>query len=102
MPFRIVYKPDAVDDLRALSRTKQVLVEAEVRRLLTDQPTQLSHKRAPMRPNPFFAGWELRLGSVRVYYDVTDEPEPTVTILRVGEKIRERVRIRGEFVELTQ
>lgn len=52
-----------------------------------------------MRPNPV-APWELRIGNLRVYYDVEEEPEPTVVILAVGKKERNRVRIGREIVDL--
>ena len=52
-----------------------------------------------MRPNPL-AVWELRIGDLRVYYDVESDPEPTVVIRAVGVKIRDRVRIGGEEFEL--
>lgn len=50
-----------------------------------------------MRPNPL-APWELRIGTLRVYYDVEEDPEPRVLIRAVGIKERNRVRIgRKEF-----
>jgi hypothetical protein len=52
-----------------------------------------------MRPNPV-APWELRIGSLRVYYEAYDEPEPMVSILAVGVKERNRVRIGKDFVRL--
>lgn len=52
-----------------------------------------------MRPNPL-APWELRIGTLRVYYDVEDEPEPVVYVRAVGVKERNRVRIGSEVIEL--
>ncbi len=52
-----------------------------------------------MRPNPI-APWELRIGNLRVYYDVEEEPQPRVTILAIGVKVRNKVRIGRETVEL--
>jgi hypothetical protein len=52
-----------------------------------------------MRPNPV-APWELRIGNLRVYYDVEAEPEPVVFIRAVGIKERERVRIGREVIDL--
>lgn len=52
-----------------------------------------------MRPNPM-APWELRIGKLRVYYDVQEEPEKIVTILAIGIKERNRVQIGGEEVDL--
>ncbi len=50
-------------------------------------------------PNPI-APWELRIGHLRVYFDVEHEPRPLVRILAVGVKDRDRVSIGGEDVEL--
>lgn len=52
-----------------------------------------------MRPNPL-ASWELRIGKLRVYYDVLTEPEATVLIVAVGVKDRSTLRIGGEVVTL--
>jgi hypothetical protein len=46
------------------------------------------------------APWELRIGHLRVSFDVEDEPRRIVRILAVGVKVRNRVRIGGEEVEL--
>jgi mRNA-degrading endonuclease RelE of RelBE toxin-antitoxin system len=52
-----------------------------------------------MRPNPL-APWELRIGNIRVYYDVADEPKRTVVILGVGRKRQNLVQIGKEVWEL--
>ncbi len=55
-----------------------------------------------MRPNPL-APWELRIGNLRVYYDVEeigDRDEPVVFIRAVGVKTRNSLRIGGEEIEL--
>ena len=52
-----------------------------------------------MRPNPI-APWELRIGRLRVYYDVEEKPEFKVAVRAVGVKAQNRVRIGKEVVEL--
>lgn len=52
-----------------------------------------------MRPNPV-APWELRIGDLRVYYDIEKEPETVVLILAVGRKEHNRVHIGGEVIDL--
>ena len=66
---------------------------------LADQGAVETRNRKPMRPNPL-APWELRVGELRVYYDVEEEPEKLVTVLAIGVKDRSRVIIGGEEVEL--
>lgn len=52
-----------------------------------------------MRPNPI-APWELRLGALRVYFDVQDEPDWRVLILAIGIKSRNKLRIGGKLIDL--
>ena len=52
-----------------------------------------------MWPNPV-APWDLRVGDLRVYYDVAVHPAPVVYVRAVGIKDRNRVRIGGEVIEL--
>ncbi len=66
---------------------------------LSYQPDRETRNRKPMRPNPL-APWELRIGSLRAYYDIEQEPERVVIVLAVGLKLRKRVRIGGEEIEL--
>jgi hypothetical protein len=50
-------------------------------------------------PNPL-APWELRIGDLRVYYDVEEGPETVVLIHAVGLKERNQVHIGGEVIDL--
>lgn len=63
------------------------------------QPTVETRNRKLMRPNPL-APWELRIGDLRIYYDVEEEPEPVVYINAVGLKERNQVLIAGEVFNL--
>ena len=69
-------------------------------RKLTHQPTVPTRNRKRLRDNTL-ANWELRIGDIRVYFDVEEAPEPVVTICAVGVKARDRVLIGGEGVDLT-
>jgi len=75
------------------------MVVDTVDRQLLDQPTLETRNRKPMRPNPV-APWELRIGSLRVYYEVEEQPSPKVTILAVGVKERNQVRIGKDAVQV--
>jgi mRNA-degrading endonuclease RelE of RelBE toxin-antitoxin system len=97
--YRIEYSPDAVDHLRLLTVREQRLVLDRVDRMLTRDPEVETRNRKPMRPN-LLAPWELRIGSIRVYYDIEEKPECIVVILAVGIKERNRVRIGKEVLEL--
>jgi mRNA-degrading endonuclease RelE of RelBE toxin-antitoxin system len=99
LPYSIEYSPDAEDHLRFLTARQQAIVLDTVDEQLTHQPTVETRNRKPMRPNPL-APWELRIGALRVYYDVEDAPQPKVSIRAVGIKERNRVRIAGEIIAL--
>ncbi|MGB7292778.1 MAG: type II toxin-antitoxin system RelE/ParE family toxin [Thermodesulfobacteriota bacterium] len=99
MPFRIEYSPEAEDHLRLLTARQQAIVVDTVDRQLIHQPTVETRNRKPMRPNPT-APWELRIGNLRVYYDVEDEPEAVVYVRAVGVKKGNLVRIGKEVIEL--
>ena len=99
LPNRIEYSPDVEDHLRVLTARPQVVVLDAVDKQLVHQPTVETRNRKPMRPNPVSL-WELRVGSLRVYHDVEEEPEPTVFIRAVGIKQRNKVRIRREVLQL--
>jgi len=99
VPYTIEYSPEAVDHLEMLTTRQQAIVVAAVDRQLRFQPMVETRNRKPMRPNPL-APWELRIGTLRVYYDVEDAPAPIVYIRAVGIKRRNRVRIGGEEIQL--
>jgi hypothetical protein len=52
-----------------------------------------------MDENSLDAGFELRVGAMRVYYDV-DDAERAVQVLAIGLKDRNRVWIGGQEFEL--
>lgn len=101
MAFRIAYTPDADLDIESLSRREAAIVRTSVSMQLAHEPAAPSRKRKAMDPNPLGARWELRLGDLRVYYDI-EEPIQYVRILRVGRKFRERVSIRGVETDLRE
>jgi mRNA-degrading endonuclease RelE of RelBE toxin-antitoxin system len=97
--YRIEYSPEAINHLRALAvRDRRIVVDA-VDEQLASEPTVETRNRKPMRPNPI-APWELRIGHLRVYYEVTEDSGGVVFVLAVGIKDRNIVRIGGEAVEI--
>jgi mRNA-degrading endonuclease RelE of RelBE toxin-antitoxin system len=98
LPYRIEYSPETSNHFRFLTARQRSIVFDSVDEQLTYEPTVETRNRKRMRPNPL-ASWELRIGDLRVYYDVVDKP-PTVMILAIGIKRRNRVYISGEGVDL--
>jgi len=99
LAFEIEYSPDAEDHLKELTARQRVIVLDKIDEQLTSQPDVETRNRKPMRPNPV-APWELRIGSLRAYYDFTYEPQKIVYIRAIGVKERNIVRIGGEEMKL--
>lgn len=70
-----------------------------VARSLTHEPIVPTRQQKVLRANAV-APWELRIGDLRVYYEVRDDGERVVVVKAVGVKERNRVLIGGEEVEL--
>ena len=68
-------------------------------RHLADEPLVEARNRKPLRPNPL-APWELRVGPLRVFYEVTSEKPALVRVLAVGKKERSVLRIAGKEIKL--
>jgi mRNA-degrading endonuclease RelE of RelBE toxin-antitoxin system len=99
VPYRLDFSPDTVSHIRALPAPLRAIVLDSIGSQLRHEPTVETRHRKPMRPNAI-ACWELRVGTCRVYYDVSEEPEPVVTVLAIGIKVRTRVVIAGEEIDL--
>jgi mRNA-degrading endonuclease RelE of RelBE toxin-antitoxin system len=97
--YRIAYSPECDDHLRALTARDRVIVVDAVEEQLAHQPTVETRHRKPLRPNPL-APWELRVGDLRVYYDIEDDPEPVVHVRAVGVKVHNVLRIGGKDFSL--
>ncbi len=98
MGFGIKFSARARGNLKGLrKRDQQVIVDAiEVR--LGHEPGKPTRNRKLLEDNPL-APWELRVGGFRVFYDI-DVGTATVVIVAVGHKVRNRLFIGGEEIEL--
>lgn len=85
--------------MQGLTARKQALVLDHVERQLAHQPTEQTRKRKRMRANPL-APWELRIGDIRVYYDVQASPVRMVLIRAVGVKEHGQLRLAGKVVAI--
>ena len=93
--YRIEYAPQAKWLLRKLTARQRAIVVRQVDQQLTYDPTATTRNRKPMQDSPV-APWVLRIGDLRVYYDVEEVPERVVRILAVGLKQRDRTVMGGE------
>jgi mRNA-degrading endonuclease RelE of RelBE toxin-antitoxin system len=80
LSYRIEYSPATEQHLRMLTARQRVMVFDGVDEQLEHEPDVETRNRKPMRPNPL-APWELRIGELRVYYEIEEDPERVVTSL---------------------
>ncbi len=98
-PFEIAFSYEAESHLLGLSARDRGTILDAIERRLSWQANVESRNRKRLRPNPI-APWELRAGTLRVYFDVEVLPRKVVKVLAVGVKQRNRLWIGGEEVEL--
>ena len=99
MSYRIVYADETSEHLQVLTARQRSIVFDSVDRQLSHQPNVETRNRKPMRENPL-GSWELRIGNLRVYYHVEEDPEPIINILAVGIKRRNEIWVGGRKIEL--
>jgi mRNA-degrading endonuclease RelE of RelBE toxin-antitoxin system len=94
MPYRVIITGAAKRQLEQLSAREQRVVDRGIATRLIDQPTRLSNAIKELRPNPL-AGYELRLGNLRVLYSV-DEANFETTIILIGRKVGRSLEVEGK------
>lgn len=92
MAFAITITDDAERQLRALSARERRVIEAAVHAQLRERPTTPTRAIRLLRPNPF-AQFELRVGDLRVLYNVEGAE---VVLLLIGRKIGNRLIVDDE------
>ena len=71
MPFEIVLAPQAVDDLRRIKVNLRAAVRDAVEAHLRHEPTRTSRSRIKRLRGLRRPQYRLRVGEVRVFYDVS-------------------------------
>ncbi len=92
MKFRITITADAESQWRSLSARQRRLLEAAIQTRLINQPTTPTKAVKRLRPNPF-AEFELRVGDLRVLYNVEGRD---VVLLLVGRKVGNKLIVEGK------
>lgn len=99
MAYQILFAESVGGHLQVLAAGQRAQVFRAIEVQLTHEPLKETRNRKPLRPNPI-APWELRVGPLRVFYDVAVGPPSTVQVLAVGVKDRNVLRIGGQEVQL--
>jgi mRNA-degrading endonuclease RelE of RelBE toxin-antitoxin system len=96
--YNIEFTPESLDDIRGFRKFEQQTIFVEIKTQLSYQPTVETHNRKRLRPNNM-AEWELRLNTIRVFYDVF-EPVRIVKVEAVGRKEGNRLFLHGQEYKL--
>jgi len=81
MPFEIILAPEAVEDLKGLKANVRAEVRAALERHLRHEPGRLSRSRIKRLRGVRRPQFRLRVGDVRVFYDVSDRAVEVLAIV---------------------
>jgi len=99
MPFDIKFAANVRQHLQALTARERSTALDALERQLLHEPLVETRNRKPLRPNPI-APWELRIGNLRVFYEVVSGDLGVVRIVAVGKKEGSIIRIAGKEIKL--
>src|SRR5439155_2095763 len=83
MRYSIVFSPEALEDLRRLKASHRSSVRLAIETHLRHEPIKESKSRIKRLRGIRRPGYRLRVGEIRVFYDVSDD---TVEVLAVVPK----------------
>jgi mRNA interferase RelE/StbE len=84
MPFEIVLAPEAIDDFKGLKANARADVRVALETHLRHEPKKVSRSRIKRLRGLRKPQYRLRVGEVRIFYDVT---EATVEVLAIVAKL---------------
>ena len=83
MPFAIILAPEAAEDFRRLTANARATVRAALETHLRHEPAKTSRSRIKRLRGLRRPQYRLRVGEIRVFYDVSDT---TVEVLAIVAK----------------
>ena len=99
MPYTVEFAESVEGHFRTLTARERMTILDAIDRHLLHEPLKETRHRKPLRPNPI-APWELRVGQLRVFYEVAGAESRVVRILAVGRKLRNALMIGGKEIRL--
>jgi mRNA-degrading endonuclease RelE of RelBE toxin-antitoxin system len=97
--YRIRFAESAEDHFAQLSARQQAILLAAAKVQLRYEPLRETRNRKQLRPNPL-APWELRVGSLRLFYEVDALESDLVNILAIGIKRGNRLIVAGKEIHI--
>jgi len=99
VPYTVEFAQSVERHLRVLTARERTAILDAIGRQLLHEPLKETRHRKPLRPNPI-APWELRVGQLRVFYEVAGAESGVVRILAVGRKRRSILVIGDKEIRL--
>ena len=99
MAYEVEFAADVREHLNALTIPERSAALNAIELQLLREPLVETRNRKPLRPNPI-APWELRVGKLRVFYEVLGGEPAVVRILAVGKRERNILRVAGQEMRL--
>ena len=97
MAYRIQFAESAEKHFAQLTARQQAIVLAAVKAQLQHEAVWETRNRKRLRPNPL-APWELRVGALRVFYEVDAGEADLVNVLAIGIKRGNRLIVAGKEI----
>jgi mRNA-degrading endonuclease RelE of RelBE toxin-antitoxin system len=97
--YRIRFAESAEEHFAQLTARQQAIVLDAAKVQLRYEPLRETRNRKPLRPNPL-APWELRVGSLRVFYEVDALESDLVNVLTIGVKRGNRLIVAGKEIHI--
>jgi len=82
-----------------LTARQRAIVLNVIKVQLQYEPLRETQNRKQLRPNPL-APWELRVGALRVFYEVDAREPDLVNVLAIGIKIGNRLIVAGKEIRV--
>jgi mRNA interferase RelE/StbE len=94
VPYRIVFTNHAVDDFNSLSARWRAIVRDSIRLFLTHEPDRQSKSRIKRLKDLRHPQFRLRVGEIRIFYDLTDK-DVVIMAIMTKEKAIEWLKEQG-------
>ena len=99
MAYQIRFTESAEKHFSQLTARQKAIVLDAVRVQLRYEPLRETRNRKQLRPNPL-APWELRVGLLRVFYEVDALESKFVNVLAIGIKRRNQLLVSGKEIQI--
>ena len=97
--YRLRFTESAENHFAQLSARQQAIVVDAVKVQLKNEPLRETRNRKQLRPNPL-APWELRVGFLRIFYEVDGLEPDLVNVLAIGVKKGNRLVVSGKEIQI--